>query len=80
VSATVGANLTREVDLDRLLMQCGGQINYFKLLATMGQKGVPMNPEANRKAMAVSLLFLSPVDARAKVWGVVVCVWRMCGM
>jgi hypothetical protein len=22
------------------------------MLATMGQKGVPMNPEANRKAMA----------------------------
>jgi hypothetical protein len=30
------------------------QINYFKLLATMATKGVPMNPEANRKAMAVS--------------------------
>jgi hypothetical protein len=39
------------------------QINYFKLLATMGKAGVPMNPEANRKAMAVrrSLLPYSPV-------------------
>lgn len=27
-------------------------INYFKLLATMGQEGKPMNPESNRKAMA----------------------------
>lgn len=27
-------------------------INYFKLLATMGTAGVPMNPENNRKAMA----------------------------
>lgn len=31
-------------------------INYFKLLATLGAAGKPMNPEANRKAMAVSLL------------------------
>lgn len=29
-------------------------INYFKLLATLGAAGKPMNPEANRKAMAVS--------------------------
>lgn len=29
-------------------------INYFKLLATMSEQGVPMNPEANKKAMAVS--------------------------
>ena len=29
-------------------------INYFKLLATMSEKGTPMNPESNRKAMAVS--------------------------
>ena len=35
------------------------QINYFKLLATLGKKGEPMNPEANRKAMAVSLVFPS---------------------
>jgi Cupin domain len=27
-------------------------INYFKLLHTMSQEGVPMNPEANKKAMA----------------------------
>ncbi|KIY00141.1 uncharacterized protein Z520_03826 [Fonsecaea multimorphosa CBS 102226] len=27
-------------------------INYFRLLATMNQQGQPMNPEANRKAMA----------------------------
>jgi hypothetical protein len=27
-------------------------INYFKLLSTLGQKGVPMDPDANRKAMA----------------------------
>jgi len=27
-------------------------INYFKLLATLGEAGKPMNPEANRKAMA----------------------------
>ena len=30
-------------------------INYFKLLATFSEEGKPMNPEANRKAMAVSL-------------------------
>ena len=29
-------------------------INYFKLLATMSENGTPMNPDANRKAMAVS--------------------------
>ena len=29
-------------------------INYFKLLSTMAEEGVPMNPEANRKAMAVN--------------------------
>lgn len=34
--------------------QFGFQINYFKLLATLGARGEPMNPEANRKAMAVS--------------------------
>jgi len=27
-------------------------INYFKLLATLGEQGKPMDPEANRKAMA----------------------------
>ena len=27
-------------------------INYFKMLSTLGQKGIPMNPEASRKAMA----------------------------
>ncbi|EXJ81208.1 hypothetical protein A1O3_07498 [Capronia epimyces CBS 606.96] len=27
-------------------------INYFKLLATLGEAGKPMDPEANRKAMA----------------------------
>ncbi|OAL35681.1 hypothetical protein AYO20_05062 [Fonsecaea nubica] len=27
-------------------------INYFRLLATMNEQGKPMNPEANRKAMA----------------------------
>jgi oxalate decarboxylase/phosphoglucose isomerase-like protein (cupin superfamily) len=30
-------------------------INYFKLLATMAEKGVPMNPDDNRRAMAVSM-------------------------
>jgi hypothetical protein len=30
-------------------------INYFKLLAKLGEEGKPMNPEANRRAMAVSL-------------------------
>ena len=29
-------------------------INYFKLLATLGEAGKPMNPEANKRAMAVS--------------------------
>lgn len=29
-------------------------INYFKLLATFSEEGKPMNPEANRRAMAVS--------------------------
>ena len=28
-------------------------INYFKLLATMSEQGKPMDPEANKKAMAV---------------------------
>ncbi|KEF57910.1 uncharacterized protein A1O9_05832 [Exophiala aquamarina CBS 119918] len=27
-------------------------INYFKLLSTLGEAGKPMNPEANRRAMA----------------------------
>ncbi|KAK5227232.1 hypothetical protein LTR72_003222 [Exophiala xenobiotica] len=27
-------------------------INYFKLLAKLGEEGKPMNPEANRRAMA----------------------------
>lgn len=29
-------------------------INYFKLLATLGEAGKPMSPEANRRGMAVS--------------------------
>jgi hypothetical protein len=32
-------------------------INYFKLLATFSQEGKPMDPEANRRAMAVSFFF-----------------------
>jgi mannose-6-phosphate isomerase-like protein (cupin superfamily) len=35
-------------------------INYFKLLSTMSEQGKPMDPEANRRAMAVSS-FLSCV-------------------
>ena len=31
-------------------------INYFKLLSTLGAAGKQMDPEANRKAMAVSAL------------------------
>jgi len=34
-------------------------INYFKLLATLGEAGKPMNPEANRRAMAVSSTILA---------------------
>ena len=29
-------------------------INYFRMLGKMSEEGKPMNPEANRKAMAVS--------------------------
>lgn len=45
--------MPEEADEDGML-QPAHYINYFKLLATMAEKGKPMNPEANRKAMAVS--------------------------
>ncbi len=31
-------------------------INYFRLLGKMHEEGKPMNPDANRKAMAVSYI------------------------
>jgi hypothetical protein len=50
---------TRETPFpnSKLTFDTQWQINYFKLLATMGKAGVPMNPEANRKAMAVRSTF-----------------------
>jgi hypothetical protein len=63
-------------------------INYFKLLATMNEAGQPMNPEANRKAMAVSLDWLEipsslrdarfdPVDSISppSAWPTTRCRW-----
>jgi hypothetical protein len=46
-------------------------INYFKLLAKMTAEGQPMNPEANRKAMAVSRLSPSPVQSTRVAWYIV---------
>jgi quercetin dioxygenase-like cupin family protein len=34
-------------------------IDYFRLLAKMGEAGQPMNPDANRKAMAVSVFIIA---------------------
>lgn len=54
-------------------------INYFKLLATMGQKGVPMNPEANRKAMAVSVFPSTACDETTLTTiCTVLCDYRSC--
>ena len=38
-------------------------INYFKMLAKMSERGKPMDPEVNRRAMAVSLSFV------LRAWG-----------
>ena len=40
-------------------------INYFKLLATFSEEGKPMNPDANRRAMAVSVLDHITIVVRA---------------
>ena len=40
-------------------------INYFKLLAKLGEAGKPMNPEANRRAMAVSTVLSCRLPRRS---------------
>jgi oxalate decarboxylase/phosphoglucose isomerase-like protein (cupin superfamily) len=45
-------------------------INYFKMLATMAERGKPMDPEVNRRAMAVS---------KVLIWFVLEVLWFVCG-